>query len=213
MACTGILFRKLRQFAVSNEINILLDGALSATVNLDPLGLQLHQGAHADASYDHGINLQSSQSLDGLTHAMGMMQIAIVDFFHVHLFRIHNDKAGRRPEMSINSAIQSLQCFSWKTNLHTIISFLFFINTKFDFISSSPPLTNGGWGDFFYHVKSPCLPLCKIEVTSLSPPLQKGAGGIYSAMASILLKTSSISCHAGMLHQVFFVLAALQLCI
>jgi hypothetical protein len=57
MACTGMLFRKLRQFAVSNEIDMLLDGALGTAVNLDPLGLQLHQGAHADASDDHGINL------------------------------------------------------------------------------------------------------------------------------------------------------------
>ena len=36
---------------------MLLDRALGAAVNLDPLGLQLHQGAHADASDNHGINL------------------------------------------------------------------------------------------------------------------------------------------------------------
>jgi hypothetical protein len=67
---------------------------------------------------------------------MGMMQIAVVDFFYAHLSRIHNDKAGRRPEMSVHFAIQSLQCFCWKTNLHLIISFLFLIDV--------PPLTKGG---------------------------------------------------------------------
>lgn len=94
MTAAGLPSLELRQSLILKKVDVLADGALSRSIHLNALGLELDQSPHTDAAHRNRLNLASSKSLQGLTHAVGMVQITVLDFLDLHGLRIDNDKTG-----------------------------------------------------------------------------------------------------------------------
>jgi len=69
------------QLLTLEQIHVLTYGALYSPIHPDPLGLQFHQCPQTDPAHRNGVDLPSPQGLQGLTKTMGVVEIAVADFF------------------------------------------------------------------------------------------------------------------------------------
>jgi hypothetical protein len=109
MAGAGVLGGKLREHPFMHQVQVVTDGSLQGTIDAHPLRLEFHQRAEADATNHDTVHLSAPQGLEGLTHAMSMMEVAVGDFLYLPGFGIDNDKSGSRSEMTIDLTFKTFQ--------------------------------------------------------------------------------------------------------
>jgi hypothetical protein len=109
MAGAGVLSGKLRQHPFVHKFQIVANRALQGSKYAHSLRLKFHQRAEANATDHDTVYLSSSQGLQRLAHAMGMMEVAIRNFLHLSGFSIDNDKPGSRSKMTIDLTFKAFQ--------------------------------------------------------------------------------------------------------
>jgi hypothetical protein len=120
MTGAGLCCRKLGKLAALNHFDVLPHRSLHGPENTQSFRLELHQGTHADSTRGNAIHLASAKGLDRLAHTVCMVLIAVLNFFDAKGFRIDNDKARGGAKVTENDAVQALQIFRGKTDLHNL---------------------------------------------------------------------------------------------
>lgn len=120
MTGAGVCCRKLGKLAALNHFDVLPHRSLHGPEDIQSFRLELHQGAHADSTRGDAIHLASAKGFDRLAHAVRVVLIAVLNLFDAKGFRIDDDKARGGPKVTENDAIQALQIFRGKTDLHNL---------------------------------------------------------------------------------------------
>jgi hypothetical protein len=82
-------------------------GRLDGKKDSNPARLQLHHRPHPDATNSDSGDVMPCQGSQGLTTAMLMMKVLVLDGLARASVRVHNQKKRSRPEVAANGTLQS----------------------------------------------------------------------------------------------------------
>jgi hypothetical protein len=83
------------------------DGRVFGQESLNAHGLQLAQGAHANAPYDHAVDLLVGEGAERLAHSMTVVGVVVGNRPEVPGPGVHDHEKGRRTEMSAHRTLEA----------------------------------------------------------------------------------------------------------
>jgi hypothetical protein len=118
VSSTGHIHDELGKSAGLHEFEILIHASFHGPEDPDALSLETHQGAAADAAYDHGIYRVAGEGLHGLALAVAVVEIHVVDGLVGTAFTVYDHEIRGRPEVGEYAAFKPLILFYWKCDFH-----------------------------------------------------------------------------------------------